>query len=439
MTVKKNDKVHSLRKSGRDSDTNLLGNAYIRAVNRARIIDLFRSGQLMSRADLARHCDLSKPTVSAIVDDLINEGVLQEAGKRSSEGGRRARLLELNPGSSTFAGIHFGESVTQVAVTDAFGRILAKRFAETVTGRPEQSMVLARELVVEALAAIHAEPERVNAVGVSVPGLVSRQGGTCKIAPNLGWHNYPVAKELARLLGVEVYVANTTQTAALAEYQMGVARDVQDFVWLYVGNGVGSCAVQGGRIQFGSRGFAGEIGHVHVDSSDILCGCGKRGCLETTCSNLAIVRAFKQAMEAGGQPTSLSGKEKITAQDVSQAASNGDALAEKVMKDAGRALGVGAAMAINMYDPQMVVIGGPVAGADEIFLSGVRERVGELALESAGTDIVFSHLGRDIYLQGAVSMAMEQSNAAYRIVKSARSMDIDDSDDADSATHSASL
>ncbi|MBN2531156.1 MAG: ROK family transcriptional regulator [Deltaproteobacteria bacterium] len=429
MTGKKMQKVRPIKKNSRDSDTTLLGNAYIRAVNRARIIDLFRSGNSLSRADLARRCDLSKPTVSAIVDDLISEGVLQEAGKRSSEGGRRARLLELNPESATFVGIHFGESVTQVAVTDAFGRILTKRFSDTVSGEPDTTINTAKSLVIKALDEISSDIERVTAVGVSVPGLVERQSGTCMFAPNLGWRDYPVAKRLSELLGVEVYVANTTQTAALAEYQMGVAREVQDFVWLYVGKGVGACAVIGGRIQFGTRGFAGEIGHCQVDHNGLQCGCGRRGCLETTCSNLAIVREACKAVEAGHATSLASLEHVLSAHDVSFAAERGDEVARKIMYDAGRALGVGVSLLVNIHDPQMIVIGGPVAGGDEHFLAGARESAAQMSIESAGAKIVFSELGRDIYLLGAVSMAMEQSNAAYRIVKSAKAMDVDDTDD----------
>lgn len=428
MTKKKIAQIRTIQKNSKDSDSAPLGNAYIRAVNRARIIDWFRNGRLLSRADLARHCDLSKPTVSAIVDDLISEGILQEVGKRSSEGGRRAMLLELNPESATFVGIHFGEAVTQVAVTDAFGRILIKQFADTVSGNPDESMQTAHRLIQSALAEIEIAPERVNAVGVSVPGLVERQDGSCKFAPNLGWRNYPVARKLSDLLGVEVYVANTTQTAALAEHQMGVAKDVPNFVWLYVGKGVGACAVIGGRIHFGTRGFAGEIGHIRVNGAEYLCGCGKRGCLETTCSNLAIAREAKRAL-SGDASTTLAtiADEELTAFTVSRYAERGDRVAQQIMTDAGRALGIGASMLINIYDPQMVVIGGPVAGSDEAFLAGVRERAAELSIES-GASIVFSQLGRDIYLQGAVSMAMDQSNAAYRIVKSAKTLDVQEAD-----------
>ncbi|MBN2342051.1 MAG: ROK family transcriptional regulator [Deltaproteobacteria bacterium] len=414
------------RNANKPTDAKLLGNAYIRAVNRATVLDLFRNGKQLSRSDISRQCDLTKPTVSAIVDSLVAEGVLKEAGMGPSDGGRRALLLEINPISSTFVGIHFGEDTTQIAVTDALGRTLAKKTADTVSENPDASMETARVLVNDALRDANLDMSHVTAAGVSVPGLVDRQTGNCKIAPNLGWHDYPISERLAALLGVDVYVANTTQTAALAEHQMGVARGLQNFVWLYVGSGVGSCAVIGGRIQLGTRGFAGEIGHCKVETPGLLCGCGKRGCLETTCSNLAIAREARKAIESG-RPTALAfARKPVCAKDVSLAASEGDMVAQKIMTDAGRALGLGVSLLLNIYDPQMVVVGGPVAGTDDFFLDGLKKQAAKYSLETPGAKIVFSNLGSDIYLKGAVQMAMEKSNASYRIIKSAKTMEVEE-------------
>ena len=407
----------------KSSDSRLLGNAYIRAVNQAKIVDLFRSGNQLSRTDIARLCNLTKPTVSAIVETLIGEGVLMDAGMGPSEGGRRARLLEFNPASATFIGIHFGEETTHVAVTDALGRMLTRLTTPTVAGNPDDSLKAAMTLLDRAMSEAGKQRNQITAVGISVPGLVDRQSGAIKIAPNLGWRDYPLSQEVSRLLNVDVFVANTTQNAALAEHQMGVARGLQNFVWVYVGRGVGSCAVIGGRIQLGTRGFAGEIGHCKTETPGILCGCGKRGCLETTCANPAIAREAQKAVDAG-QPTTLSSIEKkITARDVSIAASEGDALAQEIMMNAGHALGQGVSILLNIFDPEMIVIGGPVAGSDEFFLEGLRQEATINSLESCGAEIVFSHLGSDIYLMGAVLMAMDQSNAAYRIVKTTRTLD----------------
>ena len=420
MTDKEKPTKQQMQKNG---ESRLLGNAYIRAVNQAKIVDLFRTGEQLSRTDIARICNLTKPTVSAIVESLIGEGILKEAGMGPSEGGRRARLIEFNPESSTFVGIHFGEETTHVAVTDALGRMLTRKTAPTVIKNPDESLRAAQTLLKEALKEAGRDTKPITAAGVSVPGLVDRQQGICKFAPNLGWRDYPLASELSKLLGVDVFVANTTQNAALAEHQMGVARGHQNFVWVYVGRGVGSCAVIGGRIQLGTQGYAGEIGHCRIETPGILCGCGKRGCLETTCSNIAIAREAQKAISTG-EPSTLALLQKdVSAWDVSMAAANGDPLAQKVMTEAGRSLGQGVSILLNIFDPEMIVIGGPIAGTDEFFLEGVKEQAARFSLDSCNTDIVFSHLGSDIYLMGAVLMAMDQSNAAYRIVKTTRTLD----------------
>ncbi|MBN2801664.1 MAG: ROK family protein [Deltaproteobacteria bacterium] len=381
----------------------LLGNAYLRAVNRSTVLELFKGGTRLSRSDVSRYCALTKPTVSAIVDSLLTDGVLREVGPGKSDGGRRATLIEMNPGFATFAGIHFGEEQTRVAICDALGNTLAKKSVSTVTGDARASIRAANRLAIEALKSSGHNAKEINAVGVSVPGLIERQEGHCLIAPNLSWRNVPLGRLISEIFDAPVSIANTTQAGAVAEAQLGVAKGIDNFIWVYVGKGVGSCTVSNGKILYGRRGYTGEIGHCKVEHPGIVCGCGKRGCLETVCSDLAIVREY--------------GDDSLTSEDICKAAENGDELSRTIIRNAGSALGLGISHLINLYDPSMVVISGDEAGSSKLFVESARQRALEDSLEPEGVGIVSSCLGKDVYLKGALLMAMDLNNSTYRIVR----------------------
>src|SRR4051812_45644547 len=234
-------------------------NRAIREVNRSIILDLVRRGGRISRTELARRSKLTKPTVSAIVDELIDDGVVREVGFGESVagGGRPARLLEFNDASAAYLGIHFGVRATTVAVADARGTIRQLRGRPSLLGSPAPPLNAVRPLIAEALQAAKVPRARVEGAGATVPGLIDQESGVCVLAPNLGWRDFPLRESLAAELGVPVMVNNITQAAAVAEGRVGAARGARSYVWLYVGSGVGSGVVIDGRLFYGQRGFSG--------------------------------------------------------------------------------------------------------------------------------------------------------------------------------------
>src|SRR5262249_44132086 len=163
-----------------------------------------------------------------------------------------------------------------------------------------------RALVGEALQAAKVPRARVEGACATVPGLVDQESGVCVLAPNLGWRDFPLREALIEALDMPVIANNITQAAAVAEGRLGAARGARSFVWLYVGSGVGSGVVIDGRVFYGRRGFSGEIGHCPVVEEGPECGCGRRGCLETVASAMALGRAA-HAARAAGEPTVLAG------------------------------------------------------------------------------------------------------------------------------------
>ncbi len=393
-------------------------NRAIREVNRSIVLDLVRRGGQISRTELAKRSRLTKPTVSAIVEELIDGGVVREVGFGSSGsgGGRPARMLEFNEAAAAYLGIHFGVRATTVAVADAQGTIRLVRRRASVIGSPSRTLATLGPLVTEVLRAAKIPRSRVEGAGATVPGLIDQETGICVLAPNLRWHDFPLRKALTSELRVPVTVNNITQAAAVAEGRVGAARGARSYVWLYVGSGVGAGVVIDGQLFFGRRGFSGEIGHCPVVEDGPVCACGRRGCLEAVASSMALTRAAEAAI-AAQEPTRLSRvRGPLDPAAIAAAAREGDGVARRILEQASEHLGRGISYLLNVLNPEMVVLGGPVAQAGEVVLSAVRASVERHALLPKGVAIVPSALGDRAEITGAVLLAMDQTVRSYRIV-----------------------
>lgn len=404
----------------------------MREVNRSLVLALVKEGGPVSRASIARSTTLAKPTVSAIVDELIADGLVRELGPGSTavSGGRPPILLEFNARSQLVVGAHIGARRTTVAIGDAAGEEVARRefptptaLAAGVAGTAVAGVApgdALRMVAAEARAAIQSTAlptARLAAVGAVLPGLTDFHTGVCLLAPNLGWRDVPVRDILAAELGAPVYVHNAGQAAAVAENLEGAGGRVGDLALLYAGTGLSAGVLSDGRVFHGVGGTAGEIGHNAVPGNEEPCNCGNVGCLETVASGPAIVRAVRRAL-AAGEPSSLAGLDTFDARDVAAAARAGDALAASVIAEIGAHLGLAASWLINAYNPAVVVVGGGLAPIGDLLLDPLRAAVARHALAPAlrGVEIRASVLGPDAEVRGAVLLALQHSETYYRVV-----------------------
>jgi N-acetylglucosamine repressor len=365
----------------------------MRGHNRAVVLDLIRRSGPMARTDVARRTLLAKPTVSGIVDELIAEGLLVETGvgETTAAGGRPPTLIDFDARTEAYLGIHIGVDHTTVAVADGRAEVLARRTCASARGAPERSVEHVRRLARAALRDADMPTNHVRRAAVAVPGLVDRAGGVCTIAPNLHWRDVHLAQAIGEALSVPADAYNSTQASALAEARHGVATHARTFVWLYVGSGVGSAIVHDGRLVYGTRGFAGEIGHCRVVENGPRCHCGKRGCLEVFTSGPAIADA---AGHAG-------------VREVIDAAFDGDMAARSALRDAGHLLGLGTSYLVSILNPELVVVGGEVSRAGGFLLAPLRATLHEDVLEPEQVPVVMTGLTGDAALAGAVLLAFD--------------------------------
>jgi predicted NBD/HSP70 family sugar kinase len=377
----------------------------MREVNRSIVLDMIRRGGRISRTDLARRSALTKPTVSAIVEDLIADGIVHEVGfgQTVPTGGRRARLLEFNECSAAYLGVRFGVHTTTVAISDARGAIVASKDVATVVGNAEASVESAVALVDEVLAAANVPRKRLQAAGVAVGGLVDFRTGVCVLSPNLGWKSFALREAFEARLELPVVVNNVTAAAALAEGRLGAAQGLRTYVWVYAGTGIGAGIVIDGQVFYGHRGFSGELGH---------CRLGKNGpILEDVASARALVERKRSGLSEYGA--------ELGAFDVLRAARSGDALAQDIVAEAARHLGVGISYVLNVLNPEQVVLGGPMIEAGECLFGPLRESLAAHALAPESVQIVPTALGDRAATAGAVLAAMDQSVQSLRIVAAA--------------------
>jgi len=391
----------------------------MREVNRSLVLALVKEGGRVSRASIARSTTLAKPTVSAIVDELITEGLVREVGPGSTavSGGRPPILLEFNARSQLVVGAHIGARRTTIAIGDAAGEEIARRELPTPRDDPGAALRLVAAEARAAIAGVALPAAKLAAVGAVLPGLTDFHTGVCLLAPNLGWRDVPVRDLLAAELGAPVYVHNAGQAAAVAENLEGAGERVGDMALLYTGTGLSAGVLTDGRIFHGVGGTAGEIGHNAVPGNEEPCNCGNFGCLETVASGPAIVRAVHRALAEGGA-SSLAALESFDARDVTAAARAGDALAAEVIAGVGTHLGLAASWLINAYNPALVVVGGGLAAIGDLLLDPLRAAVARHALAPArrGVEIRPSRLGPDAEVRGAVLLALQHSETYYRVV-----------------------
>jgi glucokinase len=307
-------------------------------------------------------------------------------------------------------GVDLGGTNTRMALIGRDGEVLDKQKEETLAAEGHEAVIakLIRNIYRQRANAGRAGRE-VAAVGVGAPGVIHEQTGVVVKSPNFpDWNNLPLKKTLEEELKLPVFVENDANAAALGEQWRGAAKDIRSMIFLTLGTGVGGGIVLNGRIWHGADGMAGEVGHMTIVPEGRRCGCGNSGCLEMYASSRGIVMTFKEM--CAGKRLDADNRQELTSARIYQAARDGDTTARRVMQEMGRYLGIGIANLINIFNPEMVVIGGGVKDAWDLFIDAVREEVRKraFAYPAVRTKIVPSALGDEAGTVGAAAVAFQK-------------------------------
>jgi len=379
-----------------------LNQRLIRRHNGKRILDAVRHQGPMSRAALAQTSKLSTPTVCALVDDLLRRpGLLRRLGKGESSGGRRPLIVDFNEQYGYLAGIDIGSRSLRFALADLRGKIVHRGERRTPAG-PREAILEAIGAGVSALfreASI--DSSKLFAIGAGAPGMTDVLSGRVINAVNLkDWTDVPLRDILHQRFKVPVCVDNDVNMAALGEVWRGCAAGHRNFVFIALGAGVGAGIVLDGKLHRGSRWYAGEISHMHLDYRDWDVDYGEQGFLESHAGAEAIARDGRQAPAPGG--SSVSADE---AARVFEAARHGDARAARVVNDIAVYLGTAVANISTLLDPELVVFGGGIAHVGEQLFAPLRHVVSRIVRNAP--EIRLTALGNDAQLFGSVYSALQ--------------------------------
>ncbi len=393
---------------------NTADQAWVRKMNRSVILAVFRTHKTLSRAKLASETGLNPSTVSSIVGELIDENLIRETNLVQSSTGRPGMLLELNPEGGCAIGVEINVDYIEIIVSDFAANILwREKQASAPENGQQETMKQVVRLAKKASAFVAARNCRLLGVGVGVPGLVEVTSGLLRIAPNLHWVDVPVQVALKQEFDCPIYVENEANVAALGEYYFGAAQNVKDFIYLSAGVGLGSGIIMGGKLFQGMFGYAGEAGHMTLDVKGEICGCGKRGCWETFVGPRAVVQRVQRSLASGTKSivTDIAGGDisKIAIGDVLQAAQKGDQLAIDAFQQVAFYLGIGIANLVNLFDVEVVVLGGALNTASPLILKEV-ERVAFENILAPGRErfrIIPSAHGTDACIMGAIALVLD--------------------------------
>jgi predicted NBD/HSP70 family sugar kinase len=378
---------------------------WLRGRNRQRVMEIVRMHGRVSQADIARATGLSRTTVSTLIAELKESGLVVdlETTPRQARGGRPGVELALRDPSQVVAGFDFGHSHVGVAMADLGHTVLAESRSELDVNRNAvEALDSAARMFQELLTRTGVDRKNVLGAGIGIPGPVDRGRGTAGSATILpDWVGLRIASEMELRLGIPVQIENDANLGALAELTWGAGRDCSNFAYVKAATGIGAGIVIDGRLLRGATGTAGEIGHTTLDEGGPLCYCGNRGCLETVASGPAIVELVGQM---NGELLSLS--------QIVQLAAAGDVRCRRAVADAGREIGVAVAGLCNLINPERVIIGGLLSRAGEVLLRPLRESIQRHAVQAAAeiVDVRTAVFVERAELLGSVALALLDSH-----------------------------
>ena len=349
-----------------------------REINRRIALNLIRTNQPISRADLARLMGTRRGAVSVLVNELIEDGAIFEGATGEARRGRKPTFLYIDSRKRCVVAVDIRPTRTFVMVTDLVGHQLASVTSFPTEREPKRFVA---DLVkrIKTILVEHKDLGRCQGVGVVVPGMVESESGRVLLAPNLAWKDVSLRDPIASALGLPVQIENSGKACALA--QIWATRDAKapsNFVYITVSDGLGVGIVMGNELVRGQHNIAGEFGHVPLNVDGPRCGCGATGCWEAYVSNLATLSRYF-GRDLRDRPVS-SDAAALTVDDLIARARGGDGKALAALLSTARYLGLGLGSVVNAIDPSHVYIGGEITAAWDLIEATVRSGLAERAL-----------------------------------------------------------
>lgn len=383
--------------------------------NQAVILDsIRRSEEGLSRVELAGSAGLAAQTVSNICRRLLDAELIVEAGKESLGPGKPRTILRLNPKGMYAIGVHIDPAMTNFALIDAVGQVLETREITTELDiSPADMIAKMSSVILEIVDGADFDTSRLAGVGVATPGPVDALSGTVVAPPHMqGWDRVPLRQWLAEGTGLPVVMDKDVTASAVSELWMGKSTSSSNFIYLYIGTGIGAGLVMGDEVVRGSSGNVGEIGHIVADPNGTVCDCGRRGCVKVSCMPETILA---QAREAGVLEAANAHSDHVVPEDLAllvATAKAGNQQAGQILSQWAKHMAGVISTLTNFLDVEQVVIGGPFWPAiSEIFLEEIPQLVEHYSVTSDvhSVGVTGTRVNSEDQAFGAACLAMEST------------------------------
>ncbi len=371
-----------------DSDASLKGITHKNNIIKRNIIAYMAVNGECTLSELTRELHISVPTMTKLVQELVDEKIVNDLGKVETPGGRRPNVFGLANSAIYFAGVNVGRDHMTYVITDLQNNII-KEVTDTTFELVDRSQCLERicSNIAEFIDTCGIERGKILGVGVSIVGRVNPDAGRS--------YKYFTSSEeslcdiISQRIGIRVLLENDTRARCYAEYTNGKSKDESNVLYLHMGRGVAIGIVIDGKLYYGKNGFAGEFGHIPFFDNEIICACGKKGCLETEVSGIAIEERIIKLIKSGVNTIlrqMYDRGEAIHINDIIAAARNDDNLS---IEEAGEKVGKAVAFLINTFNPETVIVGGNLAAAGEYLMLPLKSSTNKYSLNLVYKDTKF--------------------------------------------------
>lgn len=394
-----------------------IGPKYINRINKIKILKtIYQEGEI-SRAKIAQKTRISAPTVTRIVNHLIDEvNLIKKIGKGDSSGGRKPILLKFNNDDNYIIGIDIGTTHVDGILTNLKSEIVKKIRIPTDGNLELNSIVEKLEVIIKKLASNEvAKQNKIYGIGIAAAGLINKDNGVIEYSPDFHWNNVDLVEILQKFTDLPIILDNVSRVMALGELWYGIGSNYNNFAVVNVGYGIGAGIILDDKLFYGSKGYAGEFGHITIDKNSMLvCECGDKGCLEALASGRAIAKRARMGIESNinSELVELVDDKdfsQITAKKVAEAARDGDLYSLNIIHKAAEDLGLGIKNLINLFNPEAIVIGGGVSNAGKLLFNKIRETLKRTGLKkSTDIPILPATYGDEGTVRGTTAMVLNE-------------------------------
>lgn len=379
-----------------------------------QVLEIFYKEGQKTIAELCEATNNSIPSIANILNELSEEGLVNNFGIGASKGGRKPSMYGLNPDAGQIVSIELSRRFTRIGLfnlhNEQIGEILDLNHG--LEGSDNLLEILKKES--EALLKKNKiDSTTLMGYGITIPGLIDIKKGISYSYPQFG--ERPIAETFEKLFHAPAYIEHDTKAMAVGEAWFGYARNKSNVLFINIGSGIGLGIIIDGKLYHGNSGFCGEFGHIQMNPEGELCYCGKIGCLETIASGTALVKKSQEKIRAG--KNSIISKivdnntEKIKLRNILDAANSGDLFAIELIEEAGEYLAKGISMLVHLFNPEAIIIGGEMSEAGNLITEPIQQKLNKYAMLrlKQDTSIVLSELKEKAGLMGTLPMVVNKT------------------------------